>query len=290
MKSFYSLIKISPNEMSGDNLTIGIIMSTSTGIKLRFSKVRKHIAKGFISVDGSVIDTIEREFQNTVNELNNSDLIRNNGLFDLPNLLDTKYFSYLSNYSNGLLKFSAPNFIADDIDENKFNKLYSMLVDNTPEVLSDKSSKNLEKIFYKTIDDKLINRVKDKVHTNQNIDNKTVPTLFNPFQMDCIGMNGVLVGAKSLPFSQTKDTLHKTINTYISVMVHLSSEYKIPLNDNKFFLIADQPDKNTEGYKLWNQINKSENFLTIVSSNESDMVAELIESKNATTFLPMEQE
>ncbi|MBK9567747.1 MAG: hypothetical protein IPO37_22060 [Saprospiraceae bacterium] len=291
MKSFYSMIKISPNEMSGDSLTIGLIMSTPTGIKLRFSKARKHIAKGFISVDGSVIDTIEREFQNTVKELNNSDLVKNSGLFDLPNLLDAKYFSYLSNYSNGLLKFSTPNFIADDVDDQKFNKLYSMLVDNTQEViLSEYPSKNIENIFYKTIDEKLITRVKDKVHTKQNIDNKIVPTLFNAFEMDCIGLNGVLLALNRCLFTQSKETLHKSINTYISVIAHLSSKYSKSLNDNNFFLIADQPAKNTEGFKLWDQIYRSENFLKIVSSNESDKIAELSESKNATTFLPVEQE
>lgn len=291
MKSFYSMIKISPNEMSGDSLTIGLIMSTSTGIKLRFSKTRKQIIKGFISVDVSVIDTIEREVQNTVKELNNSDLIKKSGLFDLPTLLDANYFAYLSNYSNGLLKFSTPNFIADDVDDQKFNKLYSLLVENTQEVLlSDSPAKNMVNVFYKTIYEKLITRVKDKVHTNQNIDNKIVPTLFNAFEMDCIGLNGAFVGAKSLPFTQSKETLHKSINTYISVIAHLSSRFSKSINDNNFFLIADQPDKNTEAYKLWDQIYKSENFLKIVSSNESDMIAELIESKNATTFLPVEQE
>ena len=195
-----------------------------------------------------------------------------------------------TNYSNGLLKFSLPKLVADDIDDIKFNKLFSLLVDNSEEVAPNNNSKELEKIFYKTIDDKLITRVKDKVHVKQNIDNKIVPTLFNSFEMDCIGLNGVFVGAKSLPFTQSKETLHKSINTYISVIAHLSSKYGKSLDENNFFLIADQPDKNTEGYKLWNQINHTENLLKIVSSNESGKIAELIEKKNATTFLPVEQD
>lgn len=285
MKSFYSLIKISPNEMSGDSLSIGLIISTPEGSKLKISKERKKIAKGFLSSNSDVIDFIERELVNKIKFLNESFVKNKNSLFDTPDLLDDKYLSYLSNYSNGLLKFSLPKLVADDIDDIKFNKLFSLLVDNAEELSPNNNSKELEKNFYKTIDDKLISRVKDKVHVKQNIDNKIVPTLFNSFEMDCIGLNGVFVGAKSLPFTQSKETLHKSINTYISVIAHLSSKYSKSLDENNFFLIADQPDKNTEGYKLWNQINHSENLLKIVSSNESGKIAELIEKKNATTFL-----
>ena len=140
-------------------------------------------------------------------------------------------------------------------------------------------------MFFDKVETRLISRVKDRVHIRQNIDSKIVPSLFNPFQIDCIGLNGVLVGAKALPFTQSKETLHKSVNTYISIIAQLSSKYNKSLDSNNFFLIADQPDKKTPEYKLWKQLFNDEKLLKVISSDESDQIAELIENNNASTFL-----
>lgn len=287
MKSFYSLIKISPNEMSGDSLTIGLILSSLNGYKVRFSKNRKQLAKTILSTDGSIVDFIEREISNNVKRHNKIISNCTQGFFELETLLNSEYFVYLSKYSNGLLKITAPSFIADDIDEIKFNKLFNLFVDN--KIYNEENRvevKNKEAIFNEKVKTNLINRVQNKVHVHQNIDNKIVPSLFNPFQIDCIGLNGAFVGAKSLPFTQSKETLHKSINTYISVIAQLSSQFNKPLDDNKFFLIADQPMKKTPEYDLWQLLYRNERLLKIISSEESGQVAELIESSHATTFLP----
>lgn len=286
MKSFYSLIKIAPNEMSGDTLTIGILLSTSSGIKVKFSKYKKQIAKSLISADSSILDFVEKEILAKVKEHNNFLSENKKGLFEWSTILDANYFSYLSKYSNGLLKFSAPTIIADNIDDVKFEKLVRLFVDGTfiPEE-DKKPAKKIEKIFYETVEKRLISKVKDKVHIHQQIDSKIVPSLFNPFEIDCIGLNGVLVGAKALPFTQSKETLHKSVNTYISVIAQLSAKYKKSLDENKFYLIADQPDKKSPEYQLWKQLFSTEKLLKVISSDESGQVADLIENNKASKFL-----
>jgi hypothetical protein len=286
MKSFYSLIKIAPNEMSGDTLTIGILLSTSSGIKVKFSKLKKQLSKSLISADSSIVDFVEKEILVKVKEHNNFLSDNKNGLFEWPTILDADYFSYLSKYSNGLLKFSSPTIIADNIDDVKFQKLFRLFVDSTFINEEDKKpAKKIEKIFFEKVEKRLISIVKDKVHIHQQIDSKIVPSLFNPFEMDCIGLNGVLVGAKALPFTQSKETLHKSVNTYISVIAQLSAKYKKSLEENKFYLIADQPDKKTPEYKLWKQLFSNEKLLKVISSDESGQVAELIEDNKASKFL-----
>ncbi|MCF8348581.1 MAG: hypothetical protein K9G61_07175 [Bacteroidales bacterium] len=287
MKSFYSLIKIIPNEMSGDSLTIGILLAGPNGFRVKFSKHKKQLVKSMLLTDASNLDFIEREIGNKVKEQNRIFVENKKTLFvGIPSLLSSDYFSYLSRYSNGLLKFSPPAFIADNIDDDKFTKLFSLFVDSSAVTLNaDDSAKQIERVFYEQVNTKLISRVKDVIHVDQNFDNKVVPSLFTPFKMDCIGLNGVFVGAKSLPFTQTKETLHKTVNTYISVIAHLSSKYSRSLTGNKFFLIADQPDKKTDEYKLWKQLRSAENLLTVISSERSGEVADLVENKGARTFL-----
>lgn len=287
MKSFYSLIKIIPNEMSGDSLTIGILLAGPNGFRVKFSKHKKQLVKSMLLTDASILDFIDREISNKVREQNRIFVDNKKTLFGgIPSLLSSDYFSYLSRYSNGLLKFSSPAFIADNIDEAKFAQLFALFVDSTVDDLNkDKSAKQIERVFYEKVNTKLISRVRDIIHVDQNFDNKVVPSLFTPFKMDCIGLNGVFVGAKSLPFTQTKETLHKTVNTYISVIAHLSSTYSKSLQGNKFFLIADQPEKKTAEYKLWKQLRSAEHLVTVISSDRSGEVADLVENNGATTFM-----
>lgn len=286
MKTFYSLIKIVPNELSGDSLTIGIVLSSAEGFKVRFSKLKKNMAKSMTVIDSSLIDFVEREIITKLKEQNSLISSNKSSLFDLPSELDIDYFSYLSKYSNGLLKFSTPNIIADDVDDVKFSRLFKLFVDSSEDdnVLKDDSIKKYEKAFYSKVNTNLISKVKNRVHINETLNNKIVPSLFNPFLIDCIGLNGVLIGAKSLPFTQSKETLHKSLNTYVSVIAHLSSTHNKSLDQNKFYLIADQPDKKTPVYKLWKELYQNDRLVTVISSDESGKVAEIIIESGATTF------
>lgn len=287
MKTFYSLIKIVPNELSGDSLTIGIILSTPTCIHVKISKTKKGFAKSLVNIDGSLIDFIEREITSKIKEQNKILNSSKNSLIEASIFLTSDFFQYLASYSNGLLKFTPPSIIADNVDDSKFLKLFHLFVDNFPgeTIKNDNSNKKYENEFKAKVKSNLIDKVKDRVHIKETINSKIVPTLFNPFEIDCIGQNGVLIGAKSLPFIQTKETLHKSLNTYISVIAHFSATYNHSLEKNKFFLITDEPAKNSAVHKLWYDLYYSDNIVKVISSDESGEVADLIEESGASKFL-----
>lgn len=280
-------MKIVPNEMSGDSLTIGIILASPDGLRFKISSKKVSLAKSLVSIDGSLLDFIEREITAKVQEQNKILLSSKNSLFEASTFLTDTYFQYLANYSNGLLKFTQPSIIADHVTESKFLKLYSLFVDGSTEPITkkDESKKTYEKIFYSNINTNLIEKVKDKVHTKKLIGSEVVPTLFTPFEIDCIGLNGELIGAKSIPFTQNKQTLQKRVNTYISVIAHLTATYKRSLVDNRFFLIADAPSKNSPTFNFWNDLFNNENIVKVISSEDSGEVAELIEMRGAKKFI-----
>lgn len=274
--------------MSGDSLTIGLILSSPNGIYFRISKNKKKLAKSITKIEGSLIDFIENEIEAKIIDQNKIlGLDKKDAHFESKSVFSPEYLQYLANYSNGLLQFTQPKAIADSIDESKFLKLFSLFVDNSVEPLikKDDSIKKYEKEFYRAVNENLIEKVKDRVHIKESIGSKVVPTLINPFEIDCIGQNGVLIGAKSLPFTQSKETLHKNLNIYISVIAHLSATYKHGLEQNKFFLIADQPEKNSPTYNLWNELNQNDKLIKLISSKDSGEVAELINNSNASKFL-----
>lgn len=285
MKSFYSLVKIAPNSLSDDNLTIGIILSDENGFKFKFSKEKKQICKSLVSVDFSTIDFLVLEIEKKITETNLIIKESKNKLFDFEQILSSSFFEYLSNYSNGILRFSKPNYVSGNVSDVQFLELYKLFVDSTDLNIA-KKVKAIDKVFYERINTNLIERIKDKVHTNFKFDSNLIPTI-TTFDIDCIGLNGAFVGAKSLPFNQPKDVLQKNIQTYISVIAHLSKENSKNLADNNFFLIADSPstNDNTAQTKFWNQLYNNESLFKLIPSNEASMVAEIIEERKAHKFL-----
>ncbi|STD58639.1 hypothetical protein [Empedobacter falsenii] len=286
MKSFYTLIKVRTNQLSGDSLTIGVVVFNEFKFKVQFSKQKISTAKSLVDIESKFFDLIIKEIKQNLESSNKDFDSYKNGLLNVDYKFNDLYFNYLSRYSNGIIEFTTPKFIALKNTENEFSKIFSMFVDKsifTEDLNSEK--KIIEENFHKRIKTNLIDRVEEKVHTNIKLDNDIIPTLINTFELDCVGKNGVLIGAKSISFNQSKDTIHKNLNTYISIIAHLSKKYHKGLDVNQFFLIADEPKVNTDEYRLWNSIRKEDDIIKVKTSEESTSIAELILSKKASTFI-----
>ncbi|WP_322969777.1 hypothetical protein [Faecalibacter sp. LW9] len=286
MKSFYTLIKVRTNQLSGDSLTIGVVVFNEFKFKVQFSKQKISTAKSLVDIESKFFDLIIKEIKQNLESSNKDFDSYKNGLLNVDYKFNDLYFDYVSRYSNGIIEFTTPKFIALKNTENEFSKIFSMFVDKsifTEDLNSEK--KIIEENFHKRIKTNLIDRVEEKVHTNIKLDNDIIPTLINTFELDCVGKNGVLIGAKSISFNQSKDTIHKNLNTYISIIAHLSKKYQKGLDVNQFFLIADEPKVNTDEYRLWNSIRKEDDIIKVKTSEESTSIAELILSKKASTFI-----
>lgn len=286
MKSFYTLIKVRTNQLSGDSLTIGVVVFNEFKFKVQFSKQKISTAKSLVDIESKFFDLIIKEIKQNLESSNKDFDSYKNGLLNVDYKFNDLYFDYVSRYSNGIIEFTTPKFIALKNTENEFSKIFSMFVDKSifsEDLNSEK--KIIEENFHKRIKTNLIDRVEEKVHTNIKLDNDIIPTLINTFELDCVGKNGVLIGAKSISFNQSKDTIHKNLNTYISIIAHLSKKYHKGLDVNQFFLIADEPKINTEEYRLWNSIRKEDDIIKVKTSEESTSIAELILSKKASTFI-----
>ncbi|WP_162127496.1 hypothetical protein [Flavobacterium phycosphaerae] len=286
MKTFYSLIKIRTNQLSDDTVTIGLLLYNEMDFNIAFSKNKVAVAKSLLKSNNKIVDTIVKEITSSIKNFSSNKTRYDNSLWHLENKFNAKYFDYLSKYSNGFLSFTAPKFIDTNNSTNSFNKMFTLFVDEKFGLETfNEEKKEIEHRFNERVQLNLIQKVVEKVHTNYSFDNHIVPTLFNPFNMDCIGKNGVLIGAKSLSFTNSKETLHKNINTFVSVIAHLSSKYNKDIKDNQFYLIADEPKYNSEEHKIWKQIHDADNIIKLINSDESEQVAELIIAKRATTFI-----
>ena len=124
MQTFYSIIKIAPNTMTDDCLSIGLLVCDGSKYWLQFSEDRKNASKRLMDDNAESVDFIVKQITLHIQKLNKDIAKSKKELFPLNTLLTSEYFTYLNNYSNGLLRFSKPSFLNDVINQDNFLKLY----------------------------------------------------------------------------------------------------------------------------------------------------------------------
>lgn len=284
METFYTIIKIAPNPIAGDNLSIGLLLRNSERFWLHFSDEKKNVAKRLLDGKSDFVDYIVKQITQKVDDANRDLTSELPSMLNLKTFLSSERVSHLNVYCNGILRFSEPNFINDVIDESKFEKLFQLLIDKTyQKVKPEVDTKDVT--FHNHINDKLIVRVQNKVHTQLDLTPEKLPGLYFNFNIDCLGKNGALIGAKAIPFHKKYETIDKELGHYFGLISILQTTYKQPTNSDKFYIIADEPsDINSKEHRTWENL-KHNPSISLLFSEESDKVAEEIESKNAKSFL-----
>lgn len=117
--------------MTDDNLSIGLLLCDGSKYWLQFSEERINAAKRLIAENADTVDFIVKQISLHIQKLNAEITKPKTGLLPLNSLLNSDYFNYLSNNSNGFLRFSQAFFLNDVIDDAKFSKLFALLIDKT---------------------------------------------------------------------------------------------------------------------------------------------------------------
>ena len=288
MKTFYTIIKIAPNTLAGDTLSIGLLLYNGDKFWLQFSEERKSVAKKLLDNKADIVDFVAKQLQNKIDEMNRSIANAYSSFFEADNILGVPDFRHISNYSNGVVRFSEPAFLNDSVTDEKFQKLFSLLIDKV-EIKIEKKQDLLDDSFKQTIQTKLISRVEYRVHTNLELNPSNVNGLYYNFSIDCIGLNGAFIAAKSIPFHKRYETIDKELGHYFALMSVLKLTYKRAHTDDHFYIIANEPsDVNSKEHKVWERL-KQNPAVQMIYAEQSELIAEEIEEKNAGKFLLPEQ-
>jgi hypothetical protein len=284
MESYYTIIKIAPNNLADDSLSIGLLLHDGNQFWIQFSEEKKSIAKKLLGTNPDAVDYISKQITDKVGEINKELTSKQPSFFNLNSFITGDYFNYLSNYSNGLLRFSNAIFLNDSIDKNKFQNLFKLLIDkNFSEQIHTTDDSDI--VFKSTIDNRLINRVSARVHTNITIKMNQYDGLYFNFNIDCIGRNGALIAAKSISFNKKSETIDKELGHYSSIISLLTYNYPPKEGTNRFFIIGDEPSAvSSKEHAIWEQLYKNPT-VSLINSEESGTIASVIEEKEATTFL-----
>lgn len=282
MKKFYTIIQLAPNKAAGDTVAIGMLLFDGSKLKYYISEKKKSIALKLLNDKSIDIDFFIKQITNKCDVINN-DIDERNLFNKYDKISDVSYINYLSNYSNGLLQFSKPSIFFDEVDDFKFNNLINLFFNEN--VIKTEMVIHNEVNFEAIVQNELIEKVNNKIHTNYKFSPTNLNSIYFPFEMDCIGLNGSLIGAKSMSFEKSKTTLDKNLSHYFTLISTLSRKYNKSLNDNKFYLITEEPSEiSSEEHTVWESIIKNE-LVTLIHPEQSNIVVDLVFEKNAGRFL-----
>ncbi|AFL79699.1 hypothetical protein Aeqsu_0172 [Aequorivita sublithincola DSM 14238] len=283
MKSFYSILKLSPNIATEDSVAIGMLLFDGEKFRYYFSDNKKRLANTLLDNKNVNVNFIINQIIEKCESIN-ADKEELKIFYNFDKLSDISYFNYLSNYANGLLQFSKPKGLYDEVSETSFEQLINFLFKESVHKNFDIADNDIS-VSRSIIKRKLINKVDHKVHTYYKFNPETFPSIYFPFEMDCIGLNGSLIGAKSLSFNKSLQVLDKDISHYFTLLSSLTNKYNKSLKDNNFYLISEEPEKvGSKEHKLWESVCYN-SLISVIHPEESNKVADLIIEKKATKFL-----
>lgn len=281
MKTFYTILKISPNTVAGDLLSIGLLVCRRNEYWFRVSDHKKNIAKKLLGTKEKSVDFILKQLSLHLKNIVSTN--KNNQFFPLESFITAEYIDYMNVYANGVMQFSKASFLDDDFNDEKFEKLYSLLIEKSQELEIPKFQVSKTE-FFERVESKLIHKVENRIHTHINLNDDVLKSLYFNIEMDCIGMNGSFVGAKSLPMDLSVQSLKRNVSDYLALIVLLSQQYNKPLIDNNFFLIADEPNIKTPEHKFWEEMREVPSF-KMIPSDEVEQVSDIVVKTGASKFL-----
>lgn len=279
MKQFYSYIKVSPNPALGDSIAIGILLYDGSRFRHYISESKKKRSQKLFP-SGLNLDLALKGVISKSNEIS-QDRSKNQLFYDSDKYSNYKYFEYLSDYSNGILQFSKPNMISGEMNDSRFRK-FALSLFNDEEMLDGKSY--YDHAYSPKVERKLISRIRDRVHVDVKINDDFFPGLSFEYEMNVLGKNGSMVGAKVIDFGLNQQTIQNHLFKYSYILNFLSPK-GVSENRDQFFLIANEPSVNDiKKHKIWESA-KVNSYIEVLNEEESGKVADLILENNATTFL-----
>lgn len=286
MNSFYIILKIAGDASSNDSVSIGLLAFSNNNYYLQFSKKKIGIAKNLMSDSSDVIDFIQNQIESRIESLNKAIKSDASKLFPEKNIYSESYFDYLNRYSNNLIQFSKPYPLSKELSKDNFERLFHLLIGDDYKNSNQEQSKWKE--FEYRVKNKLIDHVQDKVHVYAKLTEKVIPSLYFPFELDCIGINGVITAAKSIDFNKNESTIDRNISHYFQISTLLAKNYSTDKLDNNFYLIADEPENtDRKAHQIWTMLKKQKQF-ELIHSEEADKVADKIFETDARKFLDLD--
>ncbi len=226
MKTWFTTVKYAPNPDREEYFCIGLIMVSpeSGAVKVRFSRDR--------------VTRIDRVFGIDKSSLLESAMQQAERFAKSHEPLDVKHLDYLSVYENGVIRYAAPKPLiiaqdnpdesADDLLEQRFDRLYHKLIADKEEESANREFKGsaLGTIFrQKARSNKKLSTHLDIGYNVQDVNELNSSILLPEVRLDFIGGNGSIYCGHFLDLHVSESTLSKNISETLNLYECLNHYY-----------------------------------------------------------------
>lgn len=272
MKSLYSLLSLNLHPNSNERLHLGLLMNDGAQVKFAFSPARLEVAS-------KLLDTDDYRVLRNVAQALKSDL--NPPSDGMSDVLKAEEWSenalvYLSKYSTNLLRFSTPEAIGLECNEDNFKRLFEKYIAAFPAPV--KRKKDFEYRASRFIKTNLTNRT----NVNLKLNSDKLKGLLFPFTIGSIGINEIPFACEPLDFIKR----HDAVDHKIGHLLNLSKAFEANEYDEyKLFAIANEPPKSREvNHKIWSNLRASK-FIDLVPENEAERIVEYAEEHDVRPWI-----
>ena len=269
MKTFYSILSAVINPISGESISLGLLLSDGNNSIFRYSKNR-------LGIIGSTTDKETKRFvhnylksvENVIQKIDtNEDQVNIFTQTGKNILVNESYIDYLSSYNRNVISFSKPVSIDVMVNDSIFNNLFVRYIDEvTTEKATLQSDIHLAKIKCFTV-------LKPYFTTEKVFSPQMAKKILLPVTIDLFGKNEIHV------IGQFFD-LDKGIN-YIKADMFDFQQVASIYKKSKKFIVSSEPDKITQADKhhFWSAVRKQKSH-TYVDISEIEIIEQYAKEHN----------
>jgi hypothetical protein len=246
MKTFYSILSAVINPVSGEKISLGMLLSDGNTSLFNFSDTR-------LSLVGSLIDKENKKFikqylksiENVINKIDINDdqltIFENEG----KNLIvNESYIDYLSSYSQNVISFSKPVAIDVNVDQKIFESLFVKFIDEETDI------EPLHRHNVEIVKAGFFPEVNNYFSIEKEFTPEHYPKVILPVTIDLFGKNEIEVIGQ---FLDLEKNIYHIKNDYFDY-----SQLTEVFPKSKKFLISSEPPKSKypQQHYFWNEIRK----------------------------------
>lgn len=263
MKTFYSILSAVINPVSGEKISLGLLLTNGNTSFFDYSDSRLSLLSSLIDKESKkFIRQYLKSIENVIAKIDiNQDQFTILDEVGKNLIMNETYIEYLSIYNQNVISFSKPHSIDIEVNEIVFSNLFSKFIDEETKVKTDcKSNIQLVKtnFFPKVSEHFLIEKEFTSINFSQ---------IILPITIDIIGKNDHYVMGQ---FFDLEKSIYHIKNDYYDY--HQMDEI---LKTAKKFLISSEPlkDKYPQQHYFWNEIRKQKGN-TYLDISETEMIEE----------------
>lgn len=231
MKTFYSIVSATINPLTGDSISLGLLLFDGKNSRYSFSGDRLSFVKNLVSADQfrfikdylKSFDTIIENFDKNSGMQTELETLKENLV------ITEQYVGYMSIYGQNVVRVSAPVSIDLPVNEDNFQKLFVKFIDK-----QEKAHPKEKKSIIQLKDD-FSETVKEHFAAEKELSVGEFPALELPVTVDLLGKNEQFVIVQFID-------LERQVNFIKTDLYDLEHINKV-IEKKKIFLVSQEPNK-----------------------------------------------